>query len=306
MPSTTTAPSFSDDAAPSATAPLTGAEPSAAAHAPILPTPAGLLPPDSVARVTANGLRVRGNPPGTLGHEQVLYSLSVGDFVLVELGAWSYLPPESSPDGRGWYSVHVGGAEAMSYADGGINGWVAEGENGLEWLEPDPLICGGSDTLAGVLSPPSSKAHEWATGWDRLACHGGRQLELEGVVEWLCYEGTTEPTIYRPGFLAGPNICSGIVVDDIDADGNHGSLALDLRYPDGFGSGPDRGDLVRVRGHFDDPASSTCTAESPFGPSRIDPEFLVLFCRERFVVDELTVNGHRDLAPPWWEQVEAQ
>jgi len=189
----------------------------------------------------------------------------------------------------------------MSYADGGINGWVAEGENGLEWLEPDPAICGGSDTLAGVLSPPSSRAHEWATGWDRLACYGARQLELEGVVEWLCYEGTEEPTIYRPGYLAGPNICSGIVVDDIDAEGNHSGLALDLRYRKDFEGSPQRGDLVRVVGHFDDPASSTCTAESPFGPSRIDPEFLVLFCRERFVVDELMVIGHRDLAPLPWE-----
>ncbi len=80
------------------------------------------------------------------------------------------------------------------------------------------------------------------------------------------------------------------------ADGNHSGLALDLRYRENVGW-PPRGDILRVSGHFDDPASSTCTAESAFGPSRIDPEYLVLFCRERFVVDEFTVIGHRDLAP---------
>jgi len=29
---------------------------------------------------------------------------------------------------------------------------------------------------------------------------------------------------------------------------------------------------------------------------------LVLYCREQFVVEEITIIGHRDLAPPWWEQ----
>jgi len=301
-PSTTTDSSSSEDAAPRATAGTThAAEPSVAPYPPVVPTPAGILPPDSVARATVRGLRVRAEPPGLAGYEQVLYSLSVADLVLVVSSAESYVPPEASPDGRGWYEVHVGGAEVNSYADGGINGWVAEGENGLEWLEPDPLICRGSDTLVGVLLPPSSRGHEWATRWERLACYGARQLELEGVAEVLCFDAPETSYTFTPDFLASPSLCSGLVVDDIDADGYHSGLALDLRYRKDA-AWPLRGDLLRASGHFDDPASSTCAAESAFGPSRIDPTFLVLFCRELFVVDEFAVIGHRDLAPLPGEQ----
>lgn len=299
-PSSTSSASTTDGAAPTASGSLPSAtadsvEASIAPYPPVVPTPAGILPPDSVARVTVKGLRVRAEPPGLAGHEQVLYSLSVGDLVLVVSSAESYVPPEASPDGRGWYEVHVGGAEVLSYADGGINGWVAEGQNGLEWLEPDPLICRGSDTLAGVLLPPSSRGHEWATRWERLACHGARQLELEGVAEVLCFDAPETSYTFTPEFLASPSLCSGLVVDDIDADGHHSGLALDVRYPEGV-AWPERGDLLRTAGHFDDPASSTCAAESAFGPSRIDPAFLSLFCRELFVVDQFTVIGHRDLA----------
>ena len=246
------------------------------------------------------GLRVRAGHPGAPGYDDILYSLSAGDLVLIGTGPWSYFPPEASPDGRGWYEVQVGGASINSMADGGIHGWVAEGDGGLEWLAAEPVTCLGPATLALLLAPPGQE-DRWTPSWERLACQGSQQLELEGVAEALCFEGIESPYTFDPFFLASPNMCAGIVVDDIDADGNHSSLALDLRYRDGV-AWPPRGDLLRVSGHFDDPASLTCTATASFGPSQVDPEFLILFCRERFAVDEFAVIGHRDLAPPFWEQ----
>jgi hypothetical protein len=252
--------------------------------------------------VTANGLRVRGGPPGSPGHDEVIYALSVGDLVLVGSSPLSYLPPEFTPDGRGWYEVHVGGAELDSYMDGGINGWVAEGEDGLEWLAAEALICRGADTLAGVLYPPEQGAatHEWATAWDQLACYGGEQLHLEGVIDLLCFEGSMLPFDQSPHHLAAPVTCTGLIPDG-GADFQATGVSLGLRFREGRAF-PQRGELVRIVGHFDDPASSTCTfsPSADVYPPPFDAEFLVLFCRERFVVDELTVIGHRELGPlPW-------
>ncbi len=177
-------------------------------------TPAGLLPPDSVARVLGQGLRVRAEPPGLPGHDQVLYSLSVGDLVLVVSGAESYLSPELSPDGRGWYLVHVGGPSINSYADGGIDGWVAEGEHGLEWLAAEPVTCLGPVTLALLLASPDQD-DRWTTAWEQLACQRGEPLQFEGVAEATCFDATETSYTFHPDFLASPNMCSGLVVDDI-------------------------------------------------------------------------------------------
>ena len=284
--------------ASSGATPSAAAEPSLVAHEQIVPTPAGLLPPASVARVVGRGLRVRAEQPGLAGHDLILYSLSVGDPVLVYPDAESYLPPEKSSDGRGWYRVHVGGASINSYADGGIDGWVAEGENGLEWLALDPVTCFGPATLATLLAPPGS-TDAWTTAWERLACQGGEPLQLEGLIESRCFDAPDTSYTFLPEFLAAPtSSCWGLAADDVDTDGHlRSGLNLDLSYPADSGALPQRGDLVRVRGHFDDPASSTCTAKTSIGQSLIDPEFLVFYCCERFVVDELAVIGHRDLAP---------
>jgi hypothetical protein len=75
-------------------------------------------------------------------------------------------------------------------------------------------------------------------------------------------------------------------------------VALPLGIPGEFG-GPDpvRGDLIRVTGHFDDPLAGSCTATAAAEVRTIDPAFLELFCREKFVVTALEVIGHRELAP---------
>lgn len=276
--------------------------------------PPGIVPPAGVAAVTADGLRVRAGRPGTPEHDEVVYTLNAGDVVLVGTNpsgsgsVFGYVSPEESPDGRGWYEIHVGGNGPMSWIDGGVSGWISEGEDGLEYLEVMPPTCSAGDDLERVLYRVGSvpDEDEALTAWDRLACFGGRELALQGVWEYLCYEGPMTAFTFSPSHIAVPFDCLGIVPDDIDEDGHSRRAgALPLRMADELlVNAPQRGDLITVRGHFDDPLATTCTASAPdqFDGVMPDTEFLVLYCREQFVVEEITVTGHRDLAPPWWEQ----
>jgi hypothetical protein len=277
-----------------------------------VPNPLGILPPGSVARVTVDGLRVRAGPPYWAGFPdlpqptEIVAVLSAGDLVLIGTSPLAYHPPETSPDGRGWYEVGVGGRITTSFIEqGSISGWVAEGEAGLEYLEAEMVTCPGSGTLEALLYPPGHgvDGDELTTAWDRIACSGGEPRELEGVYDYLCLGNGFYPYNWEPAFIAYPHFCGGLILDDIDAEGNGRAGYLVLRFPEDFGVLPQRGDVVQVEGHFDDPLSSTCSAatEPGFDGMAIDPKFLVLFCREQFVVDDVLVIGHRDLAPPPWE-----
>ena len=267
------------------------------------PSPRG--PPGSVARVTADGLRVRGARPGIPGHENVEYTLNEGDLVLVEWSPLAYISPAESPDGRGWYNVHVGGSSVMSYIDGGVKGWVAEGEEGLEFLEHVPVTCGSDHDLENLIYSPFTGGDQetLTTPWERLACNGDRQLELTGVLDYVCPEGGVYPYRFDP-HLAAPQWCLALIIDAIDADGypQYGQ-GLVVRFPEFVPSDLARGDVLRLRGHFDDSAATSCSAETDpgFDGAAVDVPFLVLFCREQFVPDEWELIDHRDLAPSPWE-----
>ncbi len=257
-----------------------------------------------MARVTADGLRVRAaSPQVPKDHDRIVTTLSAGDLVLVEAGPLSYLAPDRSADGRGWYQVHVGGSEATSYIDGGINGWVAEGDTGLEYLELVPFACAEAPSLKALLSWPweGVDGEHATTAWERLACYGESQIEIEGVIEVLCPEGRVTPFTFDPAHLAAPNACLGIIEDDIGPEGEHSTSGVEMRFAPNTPL-PERGDVVRVRGHFDDPAATGCTASADFHLGGIDTEYLVLHCREQLVVDELTVIGERELGPLLWER----
>jgi len=308
-------PAASTAASPSPTTePEPTARPSTAPMAQVVEAPDGILPPGSLAVVMADGLRVREGSPGTPEHAHVIYTLNAGDLVFLASQnsasgtVYGYIGPQESADGRGWYLVHVGGSGPMTWIDGGITGWVAEGDEGLEYFEVLPVTCPADVRLETVLfrQGPTPDSDEWMTAWDRLACFGGREMTLTGIWDFLCYEGPMSPFTFEPSHIAVPFDCIGMIPDDLDADGySNRAGGLPLRNRDELlVDGPERGDLVTVRGHFDDPLAAPCTATPPegFEGQLIDPEFLVLYCREQFVVDEITVTGHRDLAPPWWEQ----
>jgi hypothetical protein len=125
------------------------------------------------------------------------------------------------------------------------------------------------------------------SGWERLACFGDRPLTVVGT--WGCpyCDGTTGGT-YEPMWLANPQnfsllsvrfgVANPIVLRFPPASG--------LQYPTVGGS------ILRVGGHFNDPASTTCVitglgyqgTESPPGTAE-------LYCREQFVVDGYEVIG---------------
>jgi len=257
-----------------------------------------------LARVTADGLRVRAGPPGTPEHQQVISTLNAGDLVLVDWSPLAYIPASESDDGRGWYSIHVGGAQPTSYIDGGVNGWVAEGSEGLEYFEVEPPQCSAERDLEHLIFPIFTPgAEQLGTPWERLACRGDRRLELTGVFEYLCPEGGVYPYRFDP-VIAAPNWCTGLLIDAFDSSGNaqYGS-ALVVRFPAFTPSDLARGDVLRVGGHFDDPAASSCSAETEpgFEGRAVDVPFLVLFCREQFVPDEWELLDHRELGPLRWE-----
>jgi hypothetical protein len=270
----------------------------------VVEPPADLLPPGSLARVTGDGLRVRGGPPGSPEHDDVAYTLNAGDEVLVDWSPLAYVAPSESPDGRGWYSVHVGGSSVMSYIDGGVNGWVAEGEESLEYLESVPGRCSSERNLEHLIFPTFTGGDQenLTTPWERLACNGDQELELTGVFEYICPEGGVYPYRFQP-HLAPPQWCTALMIDAIDADGHlRYAQGLVVRFADFAPTDLARGDLLRVRGHFDDPASASCSAETEpgFEGRAVDVPFLVLFCREQFVPDEWELLDHRELAPlPW-------
>ena len=156
--------------------------PSVAQEGAVVEPPDDLLPPGSIARVTADDLRVRGGPPGAPEHEDVAYTLNEGDLVLVEWSPFAYRSPSDSGDGRGWYNIRVGGTSPSSQ----VSGWVAAGETGLEYLEPAPVACGSARNLENLIfSSFDGDAGTIATPWERLACNGDRQLELHGVFDYV-------------------------------------------------------------------------------------------------------------------------
>ena len=291
-PSGTSLPSLSATASP-------GTEPA------VVDPPAGVLPPGSVARVTADGLRVRGAAPGVPGHDEVVYTLNAGDLVLVQWSPLAYVAPSESHDGRGWYSIHVGGHTVDGMIDGGVTGWIAAGGSGLEYLEIVPVSCRAERDLANLVYAPFTQGADnstFATPWERLACNSDRPLELTGIFDHVCPEGGVYPYRFSP-HLAHPQWCTALLIDAIDADGYpRFGRGLIVRLPEFAPTDIERGDVLEVRGHFDDPQADSCvaTTEAGFQGPAVDPAFLQLFCREQFVPDDWAVVDHRDLAPlPW-------
>lgn len=228
------------------------------------------------------------------------YRLTAGDEVLVAWSPLAYISPSESSDGRGWYNVRVGGTSFY----GEVSGWVAAGEAGLEYFELVAARCSSDRSLEHLIFQAFSGGdpERLITPWERLACNAGQELELTGVLEYVCPEGGADPYRFDPN-LAAPQWCTALLIDAIDAEGyaRYGP-GLIARFPEFMPSDVARGDVLRIRGHFDDPRATSCSADSEpgFDGRAVDVAFLVLFCREQFVPHEWEVVDHRDLAPlPW-------
>lgn len=138
---------------------------------------------------------------------------------------------------------------------------------------------------------------------EALHCFGRNDVTLTGTVDTPC---CSPPNAIRltPEWLAGPAPAflrqegSGTFVVEFRADPEVG---LEV---------PERGDVVRVIGHFEDPAATSCRAEideEAAGGEPVelpDPARVILDCRATFVWTGYEVTGFEDLGPccgsaPW-------
>jgi hypothetical protein len=231
--------------------------------------PAGILPPNSLAVVVVDALQVR-EQPGL--NAAVVDTLSADTVVELSVG---WIGP-TVVDGIDWYAVVY---------QGDLFGYVAGGADGDIYLELLPPRCeeGESDFAAVVL----------ITEWERLACFGDRSLTVTGTFGCpVC--GIAYPRGgYEPHWLASPDNLNYLSVGWFS--GSNLRLLV-LHFPPVAGlDRPPNATILRLTGHFSDPASSTCvirpTMEGVSIGAEVDPVLAELYCREQFVVDAYEIIG---------------
>jgi len=221
---------------------------------PAFEAPDDILPPGSRAVVSLDGLRIRNAP----GLDAGVYDTLAADIV-VEVDGWG----PTVVDGIDWYWV--------VQRDGSLAGYAAAGSGEDRYLELLPPRCqvGEPDLAALVRLMP----------WERLACFGDRLITVTGTYgcpvcgEWV-------PGSYEPSWLANPQNLNYLGWPE----------AIALHFPPEAGlNAPPNASIVRVTGHFSDPASTTCVIE--LGAMPVDPVVAELWCREQFVVDSYEITG---------------
>ena len=125
------------------------------------------------------------------------------------------------------------------------------------------------------------------TEWERLACFGNRSVTVDGTFGCNGCGGTAAGT-FEPEWLAYP--LAGFVTTAWKVGGQMGGSHLTFRIPPDSGIPyPTDGSILRLEGHFNDPAASTCVMTHP--TSEISPQGAELTCREQFVLDGYEIIG---------------
>ena len=226
--------------------------------------PDDILPPASIVVVSVDTLQIRAEPGLAAA---VVGTASEGDrfYVLYVFGP-------VVADGLAWYRLTTAGDSVL---------WAAAGSGDDRYLEIVPPDCPAADPDLATLT-------DMLNDWDRLACFGDRQLTIEGTYGCPGGCGGTTAGDFDPGWLAFPTTFHFLWVDH-PAD----PRSLELHFSPDFSVPPAEGSIVRVTGHFSDPASTTCTMSTFDGEQAIavDPRTAELYCREQFVVDAFEVIG---------------
>ena len=277
-PSASAAPSTSASVAPSVNASASEA-PGPSAPAPLVAAPQGRIPSGSVVRVVTDGLRMREEPSTE--------STLVADLPVDELLVVGYAPQRSdwgpvSAGGFAWYPVirtatselpplheMVGGSSEL--------GWVAAGDEAEPYIQLVEPRC--------PARPVNLATIEAMLPWEQLACFGSEQITLEGTYGCGACGGIF-PGTFEPSWLAHPMNFDLLSTDTTTRLGPFG-----LRFPPGGPAAPAAGQIVRVVGHFDDPAAAGCAVSPGEPPVPIDPQAAGLYCREQFVVESIEVIG---------------
>ncbi|HEX5039816.1 MAG TPA: SH3 domain-containing protein [Candidatus Limnocylindria bacterium] len=272
---------------PSASASVAGAaSPSAAAATPTpqpTPVPNPVLANGAIADVAVDELNVR--VAGSSSAE-VLGQLRAGARVFI-IGA-----PVAEGD-TNWYRVAVvsgafaGYTPCPNYGCSEGIGYVATPITGDAWLEEVEIGCPSSPMTATDLVE--------LLPLERLHCFGNDDIVVTGMIDTPCC-GYVGPIAYEPAWLARPANTAYF------AD----AAMIQFRTDPAAGlASPERGDVVRATGHFDDPASPECRAfgdpsvgAEDFDPSQIPTTAeIVLTCRTQIAFSDYQVTEHKDLGP---------
>ena len=264
-PSVTAQPSATGSAEPS---PSTSPTPRAAA----------IMPNRAIVEVTTDGLNLRTAPDAG---SQPLATLEPGRraFIIGE--------PVDAGDLR-WYRVapfdDVNGCESGC----GLIGFAATPISETEdpWLAEAEVDC--------PQSPMTAEQIAVLTALEALHCYGRTEIEVTGTVD-LPIHGPINPYRYSPGWLTYEHL----------EFLRHAWWISFRPDPDAGLETPARGDVVRVTGHFEDPAATDCrvTVDPEFFGGEIPAEFeaeinparVILDCRAAFVWTHYEGIGFEDL-----------
>jgi hypothetical protein len=228
------------------------------------PTPVALpvIPNRAIAEITVDSVALWSEPNES--------SLAFG-----ELGTGARLFIIGEPgerDGQRWYRIaYVEGPSSgfdCNLSCGPSLGYVATPASGDDpWLEVLDVTCPASplttDQLLDLLP------------LERLHCYGRSELTVTGPLDEFVNESSGTST---PEWLAdNPPRTTGI-----------GSFSIHVA-PDFDGELPDPGSMVRMVGHFEDPAAATCRVDYTLLPDAPSTAHIVLGCRTRFVMTDVEV-----------------
>jgi hypothetical protein len=244
------------------------------------PTPTAaldFLPIDSLATVTVDELLIR-ETPGLAG--RVVTAASAGEVVAMS----SFPGYRMAVDGFDWYAVNFApGYRAWpTLPEAWEFGWAAAGPSDAPYLELLPPRCPTKE--------PDLQAVTSITGWERLACFDDHPLTLTGT--WGCQGcGGTTMGNYEPRWLAYPIQYPLLWIDWTTAGGIGPPLGLRLAPESGLNFPTEPGPIMRITGHFNDPAATTCVMTAPDIQAEVAVATAQTFCREQFVVDSFDIIG---------------
>ena len=230
--------------------------------------PPGVLPPSAVVIVNeATDLR-----SGALDDADVVTTVDAGRRMRI-----------SGPlmvEGRRWYTL-----ASIDFSDP-VYGYVELDPAG-DQVSLEPVSCPDGEPSLANLGPLSS--------WERLACNGDREIVLEG--HEITGFGGYRPGSYAPDWLNG--FLGAFAIADPANPSNYVFVRVAPDGPDTTRPQPSTevgSALLRVTGHFNDAASTTCSAtDLPIAPAEdaetadLEPIAAELMCRGEFVVTEFEV-----------------
>lgn len=235
------------------------------------PEPAAVIPNLGIAAVVTDAVNLRSQPNESAN-------------VVAELGTDRRLfiigEPTESGDLR-WYRVATVPSPACS-EQCELIGYVATPiEAGDPWIEQVGIDCPISPMTLDDLGPLQPL--------ERLHCYGRNEIVVTGTVAEPTggYEG---PFAYSPEWLAHP-----IAIPFLSTPA--GAVLGWRPHPDAGLEPPEGGSIIRVTGHFEDPAATSCRVsvdpafETENPPQPPDPALVVLGCRATFAWTNYEVIG---------------